>query len=129
MTTTIIKSNNSASADGAGNTAGGTTGNANAGANADTGGRVNLMAEIAKSIADGVFIPSVLAAELDISSKEVTERLFMMDRMGFIARDSTSSGGCGCAKCCCGCNVSECGSAVAGSSYVLTEKGKKLLKV
>ena len=125
MTTTIIKSNNSASADGAGNTAGSTTGNANA----DTGGRVNLMAEIAKSIAEGVFIPSVLAAELDISSKEVTERLFMMDRMGFIAKDSTSSGGCGCAKCCCGCNVSECNSAVAGSSYVLTEKGRKLLQV
>lgn len=117
MTTTNIISNTSASADGAGNTAG------------KAGGRINLMAEIAKSIADGVFIPSVLAAELDISSKEVTERLFMMDRMGFIARDSTSSGGCGCAKCCCGCNVSECGSAVAGSSYVLTEKGRKLLKV
>ncbi|MBQ3718617.1 MAG: hypothetical protein II893_04380 [Methanomicrobium sp.] len=129
MTTTIIKSNNSASADGAGNTAGSTTGNANAGANDNAGGRINLMAEIAKSIAEGVFIPSVLAAELDISSKEVTERLFMMDRMGFIAKDSPSSGGCGCAKCCCGCNISECGSAVAGASYVLTEKGRKLLQV
>ena len=89
-------------------------------------GSVNLMAEIAKSIAEGVFIPSVLAAELDISSKELSERLFMMDRMGFIAKDKPSS--CGCAKCCCGCNISECGSALSGSSYVLTEKGRKLLK-
>ena len=115
MTTTNIISNTSASADGAGNTAG------------KAGGRINLMAEIAKSIADGVFIPSVLAAELDISSKELSDRLFMMNQMGFIAKDKPAS--CGCAKCCCGCNVSECGSAVAGSSYVLTEKGRKLLKV
>ena len=40
-------------------------------------GSVNLMAEIAKSIAGGVFIPSVLAAELNISSKELSDRLFM----------------------------------------------------
>ena len=116
MTTTNIISNTSASADGAGNTAG------------KAGGRINLMAEIAKSIADGVFIPSVLAAELDISSKEVTERLFMMDRMGFIAKDAPAASSCGCAKCCCGCNIGECASALSGSSYVLTEKGKKLLK-
>ena len=96
--------------------------------NAGTAGGVNLMAEIAKSIAEGVFIPSVLAAELDISSKELSERLFMMDRMGFIAKDAPAASSCGCAKCCCGCNISECGSALSGSSYVLTEKGKKLLK-
>lgn len=91
-------------------------------------GNVNLMAVIAKSIAGGVFIPSALAAELNISSKELSDRLFMMNQMGFIAKDKPAAS-CGSTKCCCGCNSSECGnSALSGSSYVLTEKGKKLLK-
>lgn len=89
-----------------------------------------MMRTIAKRFSEGGFTLSELANELNMQQDTLLERLFAMERLGFIVR----SGGCSepapaeASSChCCGCS-SGCGETVAGGvvAYTLTEKGKRL---
>jgi len=88
-----------------------------------------MMRAIAKRFAEGGFTLSELARELNVSQETLTERLFAMERLGFIVR----SGGCGestqtqASSCCCpGCSCCGETATVGVVGYTLTEKGKRL---
>lgn len=91
-----------------------------------------MMRAIAKRFAEGGFTLSELARELNVQQDALVERLFAMERLGFIVRsegcgESTQTQASSCR--CCGCSCSSgCGETVAerAVTYTLTEKGKRL---
>lgn len=87
-----------------------------------------MMRTIAHRFSEGGFTLPGLAAELNMTQDALLERLFMMERLGYIVR----SGGCKgesrteTPSCCCsGCSCTAGG--IVG--YALTEKGKRLAGV
>jgi len=87
-----------------------------------------MMRTIARRFSEGGFTLPALAAELNMTQDALLERLFMMERFGYVVR----SGGCEekphteTPSCCCsGCSCS--GGGIVG--YALTEKGKRLAGV
>jgi DNA-binding HxlR family transcriptional regulator len=89
-----------------------------------------MMRTIARRLSEGGFVLPALAGELGVGQEALSERLFMMERLGFIER----SGGCGesagkeASSCphCVGC--SGCGGTGGPGPvrYTLTEKGRRL---
>lgn len=87
-----------------------------------------MMRTIAHRFSEGGFTLPGLAAELNMTQDALLERLFMMERLGYIVR----SGGCEgesrteTPSCCCsGCSCTAGG--IVG--YALTEKGRRLAGV
>jgi|LSQX01.2.fsa_nt_gb DNA-binding HxlR family transcriptional regulator len=87
-----------------------------------------MMRTIARRISEGGFVLPALAGELGVEQDALGERLFMMERLGFVER----RGGCepaGAPSCrhCAGC----CGGTglPGGVRYTLTEKGRRLAGV
>ena len=91
-----------------------------------------MMRAIAKRFSEGGFTLSELARELNVQQDALLERLFAMERLGFIVRsegcsepapaEAPSCHCCGCS----GCDATGTGGIVA---YTLTEKGKRLAGV
>ncbi|MDV2480661.1 hypothetical protein F8E02_01285 [Methanoculleus sp. Wushi-C6] len=88
-----------------------------------------MILTIARRLMDGGFILPLLAAELNLPPDALTERLFMMERLGFVER----SGECGepageTAPSCCCAGCSGCGGTGSPGvvRYTLTEKGRRL---
>jgi DNA-binding HxlR family transcriptional regulator len=88
-----------------------------------------MMRAIAERMAGRGFTLPELAIELDVEQDALLERLFMMERLGFIVRSGGCNGSshaedapCRCPGCS-GCREPR-GREVVG--YTLTEKGKRL---
>lgn len=89
-----------------------------------------MMRAIAKRMARGRFTLPELAIELDMKQDVLLERLFAMERLGFIVRNGGCSeprhaddAPCRCPGCSSRCSESAAAGIVA---YTLTEKGKRL---
>lgn len=88
-----------------------------------------MMQAVAERMARGGFTLSELAIELDVKQGALIERLFMMERLGFVAYSEGCNGSLRAEDapgCCSGCSVCHepQGRKVVG--YTLTEKGKRL---
>ncbi len=88
-----------------------------------------MMRAIAKRFSEGGFTLPELAIELDVEQDVLLERLFMMERLGFIRRNGgcnepqrTDDALCRCSGCS-GCREPRGREVV---EYTLTEKGKRL---
>ncbi|HOD86534.1 MAG TPA: hypothetical protein PKK41_08000 [Methanoculleus sp.] len=83
-----------------------------------------MMRAIAKRFSEGGFTLPELATELDMGQDALLERLFMMERLGFIVR----SGGCTwpprAEDALCRC--SGCSGCREVTGYALTGKGRRL---
>jgi len=89
-----------------------------------------MMRKIAERIAGGGATIGSLAADLGVEPDLLLERLFMMERLGFIERNGPCYEPSGTEKSFCphSTRCSGCGVALrpGGVCYGLTEKGKRL---
>ncbi|MDK2974087.1 MAG: hypothetical protein PWP08_458 [Methanofollis sp.] len=90
-----------------------------------------MMRTIARRISEETCTLPEIARELGVQQEALLERLFMMERLGFIARDGGCTGSArteASSRRCIGCSCAACGEAVGGNivHYALTEKGKRL---
>lgn len=88
-----------------------------------------MIRTIARRLMDGGFTLPLLAAELNLHQDALMERLFMMERLGFVERSAECGEPAGetASSCCCaGC--SGCGGTGSAGviRYTLTEKGRRL---
>ena len=81
---------------------------------------------IAEQIGRKRFTLPELASELNVGQDTLLERLFMMERLGFIVR----AGGCVNSPCrCSGCSGCRELWGRAVTEYTLTEKGRQLARI
>ncbi len=86
-----------------------------------------MMRTIAERIDRGRFTLPELAIELNVGQDTLLERLFMMERLGFIVR---RAGGCVNSPCrCSGCSGCRELWGQAITEYTLTGKGRRLAKI
>ncbi|MFA5331780.1 MAG: hypothetical protein WC342_05330 [Methanoregula sp.] len=85
-----------------------------------------MIQSIAQRIRDGNFSVAELSAGVGLSQEQLKNRLDLMERQGYIAReaDCTPEGGCGCCHSCPTCGSGD--KNVLPTRYRLTEKGKNL---
>jgi hypothetical protein len=86
-----------------------------------------MIQSIAKRIREGNFSFAELAASVGLSQDQLKNRLELMERQGYIARDPdcvpSGDGGCDCRSC---PSCSDRDRATLPVQYHLTEKGKLL---
>lgn len=85
-----------------------------------------MIQSIAYQIREGKFSLSELAAGLGLSQEQLKNRLDLMERQGYIAReaDCAPEGGCGCCHSCPSCGSGD--KKTMPVQYRLTEKGLRL---
>ncbi|MEN6444306.1 MAG: helix-turn-helix domain-containing protein [Methanoregula sp.] len=81
---------------------------------------------IARIIRDGNLTMTECAQRLGISRDQLENRLFLMERQGYLARQKDPAPGpdCGCGHCCSSCSNGE--GAPVPVLYTLTQKGERL---
>jgi len=86
-----------------------------------------MFKDILLKLAEGGVAASLLAAELDISDDQLRERLRMMEHMGYIASDAACTPGEPSPFCAC-CSGCKCSSQELPMRFLLTEKGRRLIR-
>lgn len=87
-----------------------------------------VMASIARLIRSGSTTPAEIAERTGITRGQLMDRLFLMERQGYLARqkDAAPDPACSCGHCCSSCSNQD--SATAPVLFVLTQKGERLAK-
>jgi DNA-binding HxlR family transcriptional regulator len=87
-----------------------------------------MIASIAKLLRSGNATPAEIAESIGITRKQLTDRLALMERQGYLARhrdtDPGPDAGCSCGYCCSSCCKRD--AAPAPVLYTLTKKGEQL---
>jgi len=87
-----------------------------------------MIASIAKILRSGNATPAEIAENIGITREQLTERLSLMERQGYLARhqdtDHGPDAGCSCGHCCSSCCKRDAASAPV--LYALTRKGELL---
>jgi len=90
----------------------------------------NVLASIAGRIRDGHATSAEIAACLGITRDQLADRLALMERQGYLARQGDGSSGPAppacrhCCSCWCGCDR----TATVPALYTLTKKGERLAR-
>ncbi|MFA4861448.1 hypothetical protein [Methanoregula sp.] len=81
---------------------------------------------IARMIQSGSVTLSGIADRMGITREQLADRLFLMERQGYLARqkDPAPGPGCSCGYCCSSCSKGE--GAPVPVLYTLTQKGERL---
>lgn len=85
-----------------------------------------MIASIARILRSGNATLAEIAEHIGITREQLADRLALMERQGYLARqpDTPVDPGCGCGHCCASCYKRD--GAAAPILYMLTEKGKCL---
>jgi hypothetical protein len=86
-----------------------------------------MFKDILLKLAEGGVAVSLLAADLGISLDQLHERLRMMEHMGYIASDVACTPGEPSPLCAC-CSGCRCSSQELPMRFLLTEKGRRLIR-
>jgi len=86
-----------------------------------------MIASIARILRSGNATPAEIAENIGITREQLTERLSLMERQGYLARHRDTPGSdaeCSCGHCCSSCCKRD--AAPAPVLYTLTKKGEQL---
>ncbi len=86
-----------------------------------------MFKDILLKLAEGGVAVPLLAADLGISLDQLRERLRMMEHMGYIAGDIACTPGEPSPLCAC-CSGCKCSSQELPMRFLLTEKGRRLIR-
>ncbi|MDP3564482.1 MAG: helix-turn-helix domain-containing protein [Methanoregula sp.] len=87
-----------------------------------------MIASIARILRSGNATPAEIAKCIGISREQLTDRLALMERQGYLARHGNTDPGpdaeCRCGHCCSSCCKRD--DSMTPILYTLTDKGKQL---
>jgi len=85
-----------------------------------------LIVSIARMIRSGTLTLTDIAERTGITREQLADRLFLMERQGYLARqqDAAPDPDCGCGHCCASCCKRDDGTAPV--LFSLTQKGERL---